>query len=109
VPDNQDWIILVDFLGGGEFTGDKLKEKGTIHWHPPNDGATNESGFHALPGGFRRPNGDFISLGYNGRWWSTTESSPENAWRMGVANDKSETGLYNYIKSEGFSVRCLKN
>ncbi len=109
VPDNQDWNILVDFLGGSINAGDKLKEIGNTHWHLPNDGATNETGFNALPGGFRRPNGDFMMIGYHGRWWSTTEASIENAWRMGVANDRNETGLYNYYKSEGFSVRCLKN
>ena len=43
--------------------GGKLKEAGTAHWNSPNTGATNVSGFTALPAGFRYIGGDF-TLGY---------------------------------------------
>jgi uncharacterized protein (TIGR02145 family) len=53
VPSNDEWTILATFLGGRDVAGGMLKESGTEHWLSPNTGATNESGFTALPGGFR--------------------------------------------------------
>jgi len=48
----NDWLTLIFYLGGGT-VGGKLKETGTLHWFSPNTGATNETGFTALPGGKR--------------------------------------------------------
>ena len=42
-------------------------------WFAPNEGATNESGFTALPGGFRDFNGTFYGIGDYGGWWSSSE------------------------------------
>ena len=49
-------------------------EAGTGLWHAPNTGATNSSGFTGLPGGYRDNDGTFYDIGYNGYWWSSTES-----------------------------------
>ena len=51
VPSIDEWSQLFDALGGGASAGGKLKEAGTLHWLEPNTGATNESGFTALPAG----------------------------------------------------------
>jgi uncharacterized protein (TIGR02145 family) len=53
VPTMDEWTILIDYLGGVNLASGKLRESGTTHWESPNEGATNESGFTALPGGFR--------------------------------------------------------
>jgi hypothetical protein len=50
---------MIDYLGGEAVAGGKLKESGTAHWSGPNTGATNESGFTALPGGMLSWGGPF--------------------------------------------------
>jgi uncharacterized protein (TIGR02145 family) len=52
VPSNSEWTTLTDHLGGAEVAGGKLKESGSSHWASPNTGATNVTGFTALPGGY---------------------------------------------------------
>jgi len=58
LPSDAEWSTLTDFLGGIDVVGGKLKAEGTIDartgiWDSPNVGATNESGFTALPGGLK--------------------------------------------------------
>ncbi len=53
VPNDTDWETLITFLGGNNVAGGKLKQTGTDLWNGPNTGATNESGFNAIPGGVR--------------------------------------------------------
>jgi len=79
LPSDAEWIQLTDYLGGWEVAGGKLKEVGTEHWNDPNAGATNESGFTALPGGSRYF-GSFEKIGNYGLWWSTTEYNDTHAW-----------------------------
>jgi len=71
LPSDTEWIQLTDYLGGKNVAGDKLKETGTTHWNSPNTDATNETGFSALPGGYRNYNGYFYYIGYNGYWLSS--------------------------------------
>ena len=63
VPTEDDWTALTTYLGGEDVAGGKLKEAGTTHWWAPNEGATNSSGFTALPGGDRYDNGSFDGFG----------------------------------------------
>lgn len=110
VPSDVDWAILCEFLGGFAISGAKLKETGTAHWHNPNEGATNESGFTAIPSGYRRTSGDFDAIGLRERWWSAAESSTTHAWRLGVDYNSIELSRSDqYSKFGGYSVRCLKN
>jgi len=75
LPSDDEWTTLIDFLGGEDVAGGKMKETGTTHWNSPNAGATNSSGFTALPGGYRSTNGGFYDRGSFGIWWSATEYS----------------------------------
>lgn len=73
VPTKTEWITLADNVGGGKVAGNKLKEKGTLHWKKPGKekptNSTNETGFTALPGGYRDISTIFGSQGY----WGITE------------------------------------
>ena len=107
VPSDSEWTILNNYLLTN--VGGKLKETGTTHWATPNTGATNETGFTALPGGFRDYNGTFNIIGYFGFWWSSTEGSTGYASYRNLFS--SGSGLDyggNYLVS-GFSVRCLRD
>jgi uncharacterized protein (TIGR02145 family) len=107
VPTDAEWAILTDYLGGERVAGDKLKETGTTHWESPNFGATNETGFTALPGGSRDYNGSF-GIGIDGSWWSSTE---EYSFALFRSMNYSNSGVNRaHEKRDGFSsVRCVKN
>ena len=66
LPSDEEWTELTYYLGGESVAGGKLKETGTTHWNSPNTGATNETGFTALPGGYRGIYGNFGNIGYYG-------------------------------------------
>ena len=108
LPKDEEWTILTDFLGGN--AGGKMKETGTTHWTYPNTGATNESGFTALPGGFRHwSTGAFQYKCQRGNWWSSTQESEYYAFhRIIVYSNTSVLGGDRH-KRYGFSVRCIMN
>lgn len=108
IPTDAEWTTLSTCLGGINVAGGGMKETGTSHWQTPNTGATNSSGFKALPGGFRNISGLFYYVGTFGFWWSATQLVP-NAYYRNLQN-VSRTVLRNsYNKQGGFSVRCVKD
>jgi uncharacterized protein (TIGR02145 family) len=110
VPTDAEWTTLTTFLGGESVAGGKMKETGTTHWVSPNTSATNESGFTALPAGFRDGNdGTFGSLGYYGNFWSSTQSDASSAWFRYLNHGYADCDRYDYSKAYGFSVRLLKD
>ena len=109
VPTNDEWQVLIDYLGGDAIAGGKMKETGTTHWVAPNTGATNESGFTALPGGYCGPYGDFSSMGWGGYFWSATEHVSTNAYDCRLYALDSEVSQSYFYKRAGYAVRCLRN
>jgi len=108
VPTQVDWGILITYIGGLGTAAGKLKEEGTIHWLKPNKGATNETGFTALPGGIRG-SGEFDGVGLLGLWWMSEESSKTHAWNCIIMNYRKDAMLSTARKDGGFSVRCIKD
>ncbi|MBM3401498.1 MAG: hypothetical protein FJY21_04145 [Bacteroidetes bacterium] len=51
IPTDMEWTILIDYLGGPDVAGGKMKSTGSEYWKSPNREASNESGFSGLPGG----------------------------------------------------------
>lgn len=109
VPSDAEWTTLTNYLGGIDVAGGKLKETGTTHWAKPNTGATNSSGFTALPRGARDRDGSFTIVGFGGYWWSSTEEGASTAWSRYV--DYGTNSVYrNYLdKVDGLSLRCIKD
>lgn len=109
IASEKEWAILVKFLGGNDVAGGKLKEEGLSHWHSPNTGATNWSGFTGLPGGWRYYIRTDIQIGNYAYWWTSTEIDVTNAWSRALNNnDDNITSNVGY-KVEGMSVRCIKD
>lgn len=103
-----DWTTLENNIPG-DFDANSLKETGTAHWPSPNSGATNATGFTALPGGHRTDMGDFMAKGSNGQFWSSTEYSSTKAWNRGILFEFGEVMRKKNSKVCGYSVRCLKD
>jgi uncharacterized protein (TIGR02145 family) len=108
LPSNAEWIELIDYLGGTDVAGGKLKEAGTTHWSSPNEGATNESGFTALPGG-RVFVGNFYYLNSSGDWWSSTEFDGTYVINYTMNFGGSYVLFGNNLKDSGFSIRCVRD
>lgn len=109
IPTDAEWTILTTYLGGQDMAGGKLKEAGTSHWLSPNTGATNESGFTALPGCGRVANGVFCPIGGYGGWWTSSEQSATTAYGRDVNYGNRNVSKYYDSKLAGFSIRCVKN
>jgi uncharacterized protein (TIGR02145 family) len=118
VPATAEWTILTNYLGGesdggasldNSVTGGKMKETGTTHWQSPNTAATNESGFTALPGGYRIGDGTFQSIGADGLWWSTSECDINSAYIRSMNYSVGNVVKYYNFKKMGGSVRCLRD
>jgi len=114
VPTDSEWDVLVNYIGGYATAGGPLKETGTTHWLSPNAGATNSSGFSALPGGYRIGNGTFTGIGNFGTWWSstvyddTTGYAPGSWYRSMLFNNTYVNHLSDGYPS-GLGVRCVKD
>ena len=113
IPDTTEWNELVNFLGGKEIAGNKLKEAGKIHWRT-NNGATNESGFTALPGGvYGIEDFDGLIFGLKaieGYWWSkTTAINLSQAYCFNLSSISTFGSLEILPKYWGTSIRCIKD
>ena len=105
VPTNTEWTTLGTFLGTN--VGGKMKQTGTTYWNSPNLGATNSSGFTALPGGSRNEDGPFFNIRNLGFWWSSSEKDATQVWfRFLAAYDSNLNTGFNF-KGYGYSVRCM--
>lgn len=109
IPANDEWLVLFNYLGGVDTAGGQLKEIGVEHWINPNIGASNETGFTALPGGYRYQTGAFYDLGKNGNWWTATEENSGYAYYWRIYNNLISVTGNSFLKQRGLSVRCVKD
>ena len=98
----------------GTNAGGKMKSTGTIQagtglWFDPNTGATNESGFTAVPAGYRHNDGFFFGAGHYSILWSSSEYGTNYAFYRSLYNDYNYVGRNTNFKIYGFSVRCLRD
>jgi uncharacterized protein (TIGR02145 family) len=109
IPSDNEWTSLSNYLGGNNIAGGKMKEEGIAHWSSPNIGATNETGFTALPGGSRDSGGVFKYIGSDGGWWTCTENDSISAFLWSMYYLNTRLSRKDFYKKDGFSVRCVKN
>jgi uncharacterized protein (TIGR02145 family) len=109
VATDADWTVLTTYLGGTNVAGGKLKESGSAHWISLNEASNNETGFTALPGGYRYYTGTYELIDDFGFWWSATEASASNGWYRYILSAGSAVYRHNLTKKMGASVRCVKD
>lgn len=109
VPTDLEWTTLTTYLGDDGLVRGKIKSVGTTYWYCPNGEATNESGFSALPGGYRSPSGSFTEIRESAHFWSATELGSGDAWFRDVDSRNGNLGISAGSKEYGFSVRCLRD
>ena len=112
IPSDDEWTILTKALGANSIAGAKMKS--TLGWYESPIGASgniaNTSGFNGLPSGHRYgDSGDFGDVGNTGNWWSSTQSSTEDAWIRYLNYTYGDAFRDDFSKRNGFSVRCLRD
>lgn len=122
LPSDAEWKELEMYLGMSQSDADLTGSRGTNEgskiagnsylWSNgdlESDAEFGESGFLALPGGYRRNTGDFEGLSNGAAFWSTSDSGSE-AWRRWLYHLQSAVSRDNYYyKYFGFSIRCVKD
>jgi uncharacterized protein (TIGR02145 family) len=113
IPTDVEWTVMSSYLGGDGFSGGKLKEVGTSHWTTPNTGATDSSGFTAVPAGVRQSSNPAAHWNYlgiqNWFWTSTSGTGAFRYYRMLAYNNETiARGLTTNI-IWGVSVRCVRD
>jgi len=107
VPTDAEWRTLVDYLGGYQYAANKMKEVG--YWCVPCTSITNESGFSALPSGYRSGSGDYLCLGDMAHFWCSMDSTGFSAWFYFLNYMAEGIGFNLDSKLCGFSIRCVKD
>ena len=108
IPTESEWLILINTLGGKNSAGGKLKSE--IKWENPNIGATNSSGFSALPSGYYDIKmGTFFLERINTSFWVAPNKDSIEVKYFSLYNDDSTAIINKPYKEYGLSVRCLKD
>ncbi len=121
LPSDAEWQVLEMHLGmspadasqtgfRGTIEGGSLKDAGTVYWDNPNLGATNASGFTALPSGKRSDGGgEFSGAGCFGYWWTSSTYNTIYIWyRILSCNEAGISRMYHHMQ-HGYSVRCIRD
>ncbi len=106
-PSIIEWRKLLDFLGGSEVAGGKLKSE--FGWDVSNSNATNEIDFDALPGGYMTTVQSSLNIGKLGNWWCNQSIDIENAWNFALNSNSNYSYFLSESKRYGLSVRCVRD
>lgn len=110
VPSDAEWSVLISYLGGENMAGGAMKEAGTTHWNSPNSGATNSSGFTALPAGNRNGSlGGYSGNGSFAHYWSSTPNLATSAWMRWLYYYDNYAGRGQSDRRSGHGIRCIKD
>lgn len=133
LPSDNEWKELEVYLGMDSIQADssgsrfsdvacKLKSSEINFWTTPNFCATNESGFTALPAGFRSfvdEINPYHALGKNAHFWTSTIGGETygmdfsflgyNIWARTLYNYTSTIYRGHVFEKQAYSVRCIKD
>ena len=121
LPSENDWnklVLSIDVNADttcmisctqSSIAGGEMKETNLTHWLSPNNGATNSTGFAALPGGGRDTDGTYFYLGNYGNWWSTGTYDASSAFIRTISYSGASFKKEVSYKRLGYSVRVVKN
>ncbi len=110
VPTDDEFITLINYLGGTSIAGGKMKEIDLGHWLSPNEGATNLSGFTGLPGGYRGYDGNYFRIGEQGHFWTSSEYNNGQAKRRSLSYfQETVSSPYATNKETGYCIRCIQD
>jgi uncharacterized protein (TIGR02145 family) len=112
LPSSAEWDALMTAVGGSSTAGKKLKSQSGWNSYTSSGvtysgNGTDEYGFSALPGGYRRSDGSFYGAGNYGDWWTATENSAYDAYNRDMYYDNDNVSSNNFNKSYAWSVRCV--
>jgi len=107
LPSDKEWRTLINALGGEAIAGGKMKSDQL--WNAPNKGATNSSGFNALPAHYRTVDGKIRDAGFKAAFWTSDKIEDPAAATWALYADKELIQNVGYYRSSGFSVRCVKD
>lgn len=96
LPNDQEWSALINYYGGTHYAGKNLKPGGA-------------SEFNSLMSGYRDKAGYYGKIDESAYYWSSTEQNANYASFKGLYNSVDNVGTYTYTKSDGLSVRCVKD
>jgi uncharacterized protein (TIGR02145 family) len=107
IPGKLEWTRLAEYLEGRALAGGKLKDTSSL-WSSPNTGATNISGFSALPAGFffgRSTSNNGLQCGF----WSSTLINDDFAYANSLSYFFSSLEEVAAKKNLGFNCRCVRD
>lgn len=111
LPSESDWASLILYLGGPQEAYCKMRALGTKHWEKYTKCFNDESRLSVLPGGMKNSHSDdtFIGLGNQAFFWSATENDSISAKAIGLSGQVLEVYIFDGLKSDGYSVRCVRD
>ena len=119
IPSDAEFQKLASALGGMNVAGGAMKDTDiSQYWNPPNIGATNSSGFNALPTGngvYSRSDSTwtYLGLGLFTSFWTTTMSASDTGYRINYGLSSANAALNNSTdeRSQYFALpcRCIKD
>lgn len=97
------------FFGQRNIAGGRLKSSGEEFWKSPNEGASNEFNFSALPAGYRDQNGNFGAINKDAFFWTKSQESFNKAYFLSVNYYDSRASILPNTYGYGLSIRCIKD
>jgi uncharacterized protein (TIGR02145 family) len=109
LPSNAEIEELYTELDGVDIAGGKMKDMGYENWGIPNSGATNESRFTGVASGMRSLSSDFLFQEETAIYWSADEVGVGSSAYYSLSKDNTYLNSFYIEKSNGLSVRCVKD